>query len=73
MKQKESIIQNMNNTLDTIINSMIIEMNEEIIDNLTGTLGYSREEAAKVVTEYSDFDLSAHAAEFPVTNTESNF
>lgn len=63
----------MNNTLDTIINSMIIEINEDIIDNLTATLGFSRDEAAKVVTEYSDFDLSAHAAEFPVTDTKLNF
>lgn len=54
------------NKLDTIIDSMLIEVNEEIISDL-GRLGYSRAEATKAVTEFSDFDLVEDAALNPVS------
>jgi hypothetical protein len=54
------------NTLNTIIDSMLIEVNEEIISDL-GRLGYSRTEATKVVSEFSDFDLVEDAALNPVS------
>jgi Holliday junction resolvasome RuvABC DNA-binding subunit len=54
------------NTLNTIIDSMLIETNEEIIGNLS-KLGYSRAEATKVVSEFSDFDLVEDAALNPVS------
>jgi hypothetical protein len=54
------------NTLNTIIDSMLIEVNEEIISDLS-RLGYSRTEATKVVSEFSDFDLIEDAALNPVS------
>ncbi len=54
------------NTLNTIIDSMLIEVNEEIISDLS-KLGYSRTEATKVVSEFSDFDLIEDAALNPVS------
>lgn len=54
------------NTLNTIIDSMLIETNEEIIGNLS-KLGYSRAEATKVVSEFSDFDIVEDAALNPVS------
>ena len=54
------------NTLNTIIDSMPIEVNEEIISDLS-RLGYSRTEATKVVSEFSDFDLIEDAALNPVS------
>lgn len=54
------------NTLNTVIDSMLIEVNEEIISDLS-RLGYSRTEATKVVSEFSDFDLIEDAALNPVS------
>jgi len=54
------------NTVSTIIDSMLIEVNEEIINSLN-SLGYSREEATKVVSEFSEFDLVEDAALNPVS------
>jgi Holliday junction resolvasome RuvABC DNA-binding subunit len=54
------------NTVSTIIDSMLIEVNEEIISSLN-SLGYSREEATKVVSEFSEFDLVEDAALNPVS------
>lgn len=54
------------NTVSTIIDSMLIEVNEEIITSLN-SLGYSREEATKVVSEFSEFDLVEDAALNPVS------
>ena len=54
------------NTLNTVIDSMLIEVNEEIISDLC-RLGYSRTEATKVVSEFSDFDLIEDAALNPVS------
>jgi isopropylmalate/homocitrate/citramalate synthase len=54
------------NTLNTIIDSMLIEVNEEIISDLS-RLGYSRTEATKVVSEFSDFDLIEDAALNPAS------
>ena len=70
--KKESIIQNMNKTLETLISNTITEMNEGIIDDLT-TFGYTHQEATKVVSEFSDFDIAANAAQFPVTESEISF
>lgn len=52
--------------LDTIIDSMLIEINEEIITDL-GRVGYSRAEATKVVREFGEFDLVEDAALNPVS------
>jgi hypothetical protein len=54
------------NTLNTVIDSMLIEVNEDIISDLS-RLGYSRTEATKVVSEFSDFDLIEDAALNPVS------
>jgi len=56
----------MTNKLDTLIDSLLIEVNEEIISNLS-TLGYSRDEATKVVAEFGEFDLAASAAAEPAS------
>ena len=56
----------MTNKLDTLINSLLIEVNEEIITNLS-TMGYSRDEATKVVAEFGEFDLAAAAAAEPAS------
>lgn len=56
----------MTNKLDTLIDSFLIEVNEEIISSLS-TLGYSRDEATKVVAEFGEFDLAASAVAEPVT------
>lgn len=56
----------MTNKLDTLIDSFLIEVNEEIITNLS-TMGYSRDEATKVVAEFGEFDLAASAAAEPVS------
>jgi hypothetical protein len=47
-----------------------MEINEEIISDLT-KIGYSHQEATKVVSEFSDFDLVADAAQFPVSENNS--
>ncbi len=52
--------------LDTIIDSMLIEVNEDIISDL-GRLGYSRAEATKVVSEFGEFDIVEDAALNPVS------
>lgn len=62
----------MNKTLETLISNTITEINENIIDNLT-TFGYTHQEATKVVSEFSDFDIVANAAQFPVTESEISF
>jgi len=56
----------MTSKLDTLIDSFLIEVNEEIITNLS-TMGYSRDEAAEVVAEFGEFDLAASAAAEPVS------
>jgi len=56
----------MTNKLDTLIDSLLIEVNEEIISNLS-TMGYSRDEATKVVAEFGEFDLAAAAAAEPAS------
>lgn len=56
----------MNNRLDALIDSLLIEVNEEIIQNLS-TMGYSHEEATKVVTEFGEFDLAASAIAEPAS------
>lgn len=48
------------NTLDTLTNSIIQTINEEIIQDLIN-LGYGHEEAVKVVTEYDGYDLMMDA------------
>ena len=53
-------------TLDTVIDSLLIEINEEIINDLS-RMGYSRLEATKVVSEFSDFDLVKDAELNPVS------
>ena len=53
-------------TLDTLIDTMLIEVNEEIILDLS-RLGYSKTEATKVVSEFSDFDIVEDAALNPVS------
>lgn len=53
-------------TLDTLIDTMLIEVNEEIILDLS-RLGYSKAEATKVVSEFSDFDIVEDAALNPVS------
>jgi hypothetical protein len=62
----------MNKTLETLISNTITEINENVIDNLT-TFGYTHQEATKVVSEFSDFDIVANAAQFPVTESEISF
>lgn len=62
----------MNTTLNTLINTINMEINEGAIETLSG-LGYSHSEATKLVNEYSDFDLVADAAAFPVTEQDINF
>jgi hypothetical protein len=62
----------MNKTLETLISNTITEINEGVIDNLTA-FGYTHQEATKVVSEFSDFDLAANAAQFPVTESEISF
>ena len=47
------------NTLNTIINSMKQTINETVIDDLS-SIGFSHEEAVKVVVE-NDFDLLVSA------------
>jgi hypothetical protein len=54
------------NTLNNVIDTMLIEVNEEIINDLSN-LGYSRAEATKVVSEFSDFDIVEDAALNPVS------
>jgi len=54
------------NTLNNVIDTMLIEVNEEIINDLS-SLGYSRAEATKVVSEFSDFDIVEDAALNPVS------
>lgn len=53
-------------TLNNVIDTMLIEVNEEIINDLSN-LGYSRAEATKVVSEFSDFDIVEDAALNPVS------
>jgi len=62
----------MNKTLETLISNTITDINENVIDNLT-TFGYTHQEATKVVSEFSDFDIVANAAQFPVTESEISF
>lgn len=56
------------NTLTTIINSIKQNINEEIIDDLTNSLGIDHGNAVKMVTEFEDFDLWLSAEENPVNN-----
>ena len=53
-------------TLDTLIDTMLIEVNEEIITDLSRS-GYSKAEATKIVSEFSDFDIVEDAALNPVS------
>lgn len=66
---KKDKITTMNTTLDTLINTINMEINENVIERLS-TYGYSQEEATKLVNEYSDFDLVQDAAKFPVENID---
>lgn len=66
---KKDKINTMNTTLDTLINTINMEINENVIERLS-TYGYSQEEATKLVNEYSDFDLVQDAAQFPVENID---
>jgi len=59
----------MNTTLETLINTINMEINEKVIDGLT-SFGYTHQEATKVVSDYADFDLVENAAQFPVTTEE---
>ena len=54
------------NTLTTIINSINQNINEEIIDDLTKTVGIDHGTAVKMVTEFEDFDLWLSAEQNPV-------
>jgi hypothetical protein len=56
----------MTNKLDTLIDSFLIGINEEIITNLS-TMGYSHDEAVAVVAEFGEFDLAAAAVAEPVS------
>ena len=56
------------NTLKTIINSINQNINEEIIEDLTSTLGFNHGTAVKMVTEFEDFNLWLSAEENPVTD-----
>jgi len=69
--KKESRINTMNTTLNTLINTINMEISENVIDGIS-SLGYSRDEAVKLVNEYSDFDIVADAAAFPVTDEAIN-
>jgi len=62
----------MNTTLETLINTINMEINEQVIDGLT-SFGYTHQEATKVVSDYADFDLVESAAQFPVTEEEISF
>jgi len=64
----EGNINTMNTTLETLISTINMEINETVISNLQAN-GYSYQEATKVVSE-SDFDLVANAAEFPALGNE---
>jgi hypothetical protein len=52
------------NTLNTLTNSILQSINEEIIDDLVN-LGFDHEEAVKVVTEYDGFDFVTDAMDNP--------
>ena len=54
------------NTLTTIINSINQNINEEIIDDLTKSVGIDHNSAVKMVTEFEDFNLWLSAQENPV-------
>lgn len=45
------------NTLNTIVNGALQSINEQIIDDLI-VLGYTHEDAVKVVTEFDGFEFS---------------
>lgn len=48
------------NTLNTITNSILQSINEEIIQDLID-LGYNHDDAVKVVTEYDGYDFMQDA------------
>jgi Holliday junction resolvasome RuvABC DNA-binding subunit len=70
--KKKDKIATMNTTLNTLISTINTEINEGVIDNLVN-LGYSHQEATKVVSDFSDFDLVENAAQFPVSEQELPF
>lgn len=53
------------NTLNTLTNSILQVINEEIIEDLID-LGFDHSEAIKVVTEFDNFDLVMDSSENPV-------
>lgn len=46
------------NTLSTIVNGALQQINEEIIDDLM-KMGYEHDDALKVVTEFEGYDFLA--------------
>lgn len=62
----------MNTTIETLINTINMEINENVIKGLT-SLGYAHEEATKLVNEYADFDIVADAQKFPVIEGDDSF
>lgn len=60
-------MEDMNTTMNQIINSIHQSINEEIINDMI-EVGYSHDIAVKMVTEFEDFDLAADAEAFPVTD-----
>lgn len=55
----------MNNTLNTLINSVIQNINENTIDDLIG-LGFDHGSAVKMVTEFDGYNFIEEAEENPV-------
>ncbi|GEM_PF-3345916 len=54
-------------TLNTVIDSTLIEINEDIISDLVSRLGYSNEAASEAVSAFGNFDLVEDAALNPVS------
>lgn len=54
------------NTFDTIVNSIVQSINENIIDDLTNNLGYDHDTAVKMVEEYEGFSFELDAEKNPV-------
>lgn len=55
------------NTLNTLTNSIIQTINENVIEDLIN-LGFNHDEAVKVVTEFDGFDLVMDSTDNPVTD-----
>lgn len=55
------------NTLNTIINSINNQIDQNVIDSLVTNMGYDNVTAVKTVTEFEDFDLWLSAEENPVS------